>query len=90
MMAKMRMAKETSRPICIRGANALKMDFKTTCKPENDTVIIQCTKDHIFLNHIFRILSKQLVNLKIIQPLFSPPFANITKDRKILKITFFG
>jgi hypothetical protein len=34
MMAKMRMAKETRRPICIRGARALKMDFKTTCKPE--------------------------------------------------------
>ncbi len=33
-MAKMRMAKETRRPICIRGARALKMDFKTTCKPE--------------------------------------------------------
>jgi hypothetical protein len=33
MMAKMRMANMTSNPICIRGARAFKMDFRTTCKP---------------------------------------------------------
>ena len=33
MMAKMRMANMTSKPICIKGARAFRMDFKTTCKP---------------------------------------------------------
>lgn len=33
-MAKIKMANMTSNPICIRGAKALKMDFKTTCKPK--------------------------------------------------------
>ena len=38
MIAKIKMAKETSSPICIRGARALKIDLRTTCKPENNTV----------------------------------------------------
>ena len=33
-MAKMRMANMTKSPICISGAKALRMDFKTTCKPK--------------------------------------------------------
>ena len=33
MMAKMRMANMTRSAICMSGANALKMDFSTTCRP---------------------------------------------------------
>ena len=34
MMANIRMAKDTSSPICMRGARALKIDLRTTCKPK--------------------------------------------------------
>ena len=33
MMANIKMANMTNNPICIRGARAFRMDFKTTCKP---------------------------------------------------------
>ena len=34
MMANIKMANMTSSPICMRGAKALRMDLRTTCKPE--------------------------------------------------------
>ena len=50
MMAKMRMANITSKPICISGAKALKMDLRTTWRPVEEKkdrrvkkMVIQCT-----------------------------------------------
>ena len=38
MIAKIKMANDTRRPICIKGAKALNMDFRTTCRPENSVL----------------------------------------------------
>ena len=37
----MRMANMTNRPICIKGARALKMDFKTTWRPRGKKIILK-------------------------------------------------
>lgn len=49
MIAKITIANNTKRPICSKGAIALIIDFKTTCKPVDVAVPIRSRNDSVKL-----------------------------------------
>ena len=49
MIAKMRIANITRSPICISGANAFRMDLRTTCKPKEKKYF----KNHVYVYCVY-------------------------------------